>query len=72
MTAESPSLGIPARTPPLQRVPTLVLLCAAQAMLIVDVVIVNVALPSIRAGLGVPDARVQLVSVAYTLPSAAC
>lgn len=36
-------------------------------MLIVDVVVVNVALPSIRADLAVADSRLQLVSVAYTL-----
>lgn len=42
-------------------------LCAAQFLLIVDVVIVTVALPSIRGDLGVPDSRVQLVGVAYTV-----
>ena len=36
-------------------------------MLIVDVVIVNVALPSIRDSLDVPDARLQLTGIAYTL-----
>lgn len=45
----------------------LVLLCAAQFMLIVDVVVVNVALPSIRADLALPDGRLALVSVGYTL-----
>lgn len=45
----------------------LALLCAAQFMLIVDVVVVNVALPSIRADLGVADSRLQLVAVGYTL-----
>jgi EmrB/QacA subfamily drug resistance transporter len=45
----------------------LVLLCAAQFMLIVDVVVINVALPSIRHDLGMPDGRLQLVSVSYTL-----
>src|SRR3954447_5787021 len=45
----------------------LILLCAVQAMLIIDVVVVNVALPSIRGDLGVPDGRIQLVSVGYTL-----
>lgn len=42
-------------------------LCAAQFMLILDVVIINVALPSIRSDLGVPDSRVQLVGIAYTV-----
>lgn len=45
----------------------LFLLCAAQFMLIVDVVVVNVAVPTIRADLAIPDSRLPLVSVAYTL-----
>jgi len=36
-------------------------------MLIVDVVVVNVALPTIRADLAIPDGRLHLVSVGYTL-----
>ncbi|MCO1657966.1 MFS transporter, partial [Pseudonocardia humida] len=42
-------------------------LCAAQFVLIVDVVIVTVALPSIRRDLVIPDARLSLVGVAYTV-----
>jgi EmrB/QacA subfamily drug resistance transporter len=42
-------------------------LCAAQFMLILDVVVVNVALPSIQADLHIPEARLQLTSIAYTL-----
>jgi MFS family permease len=45
---------------------TLAVLCVAQFMLIVDVV-VNVALPSIRETLEVSEARLQLVAVAYAL-----
>lgn len=45
----------------------LAILCLAQFMLIVDVVVVNVALPSIRSDLTLPDSRLQLVAVAYTL-----
>ena len=45
---------------------TLAVLCVAQFMLIVDVV-VNVALPSIRETLEVSEARLQLVAVAYPL-----
>jgi EmrB/QacA subfamily drug resistance transporter len=45
----------------------LTILCLAQFMLIVDVVVVNVALPSIRSDLNLPDSRLQLVAVAYTL-----
>jgi MFS family permease len=46
---------------------TLAVLCVAQFMLLVDVVVVNVALPSIRETLEVPDARPQLLAVAYPL-----
>ncbi|MEU4427401.1 MFS transporter [Actinoplanes sp. NPDC024001] len=45
----------------------LLLLCAAQAMLIIDVVVVNVAIPAIRADLGIPDERLVLTAIAYTL-----
>jgi EmrB/QacA subfamily drug resistance transporter len=44
----------------------LLVLCTAQFMLILDVVVVNVAVPSIRADLQVPDADLQFVAVAYT------
>jgi MFS family permease len=44
---------------------TLAVLCVAQFMLIV--VVVNVALPSIRETLDVSEARPQLVAVAYPL-----
>ncbi|MFI6504848.1 MFS transporter [Nonomuraea typhae] len=42
-------------------------LCAAQLMLIVDVVIVNVALPSVRAELDVTPSFLQLTTIAYTV-----
>lgn len=45
----------------------LAVLCAAQFVLIVDVVVVNVALPSVRAELGLPDAQLSLAAVAYTV-----
>jgi MFS family permease len=45
----------------------LLVLCAAQFLLIVDVVIVNVALPTISTALAIPDAHLPLVSIAYTL-----
>jgi EmrB/QacA subfamily drug resistance transporter len=45
----------------------LALLCTAQFMLILDVVVVNVAVPSIRADLQVPDGAIQFVAVAYTV-----
>lgn len=43
------------------------LLCSAQFVLIVDVVVVNIAVPSIRAELDVPASFLQLTSVAYTV-----
>jgi len=43
------------------------LLCATQFVLIVDVVVVNIALPSIQADLGVPVEFLQLAAVAYTV-----
>lgn len=46
---------------------TLAVPCVAQFMLIVDVDVVNVALPSIRETLEVSEARLQLVAVAYPL-----
>ena len=46
---------------------SLALLCTAQFMLILDVVVVNVALPSIRADLQIPDGALQFVAVAYTV-----
>lgn len=45
----------------------LVLLCAAQFMLVLDVVVVNVAVPAIRDELAVPDAQLQFTGVAYTV-----
>lgn len=43
------------------------LLCMAQFMLILDVAIVNVALPSVQRDLGFPSADLQLVVTAYAL-----
>ena len=45
----------------------LVLICLAQFMVILDVSIVNVALPSIRSGLGFSTTGLQWVVNAYTL-----
>ncbi len=45
----------------------LALLCVAQFVLVLDVVVVNVALPSIRADLAIADPRLPIVGVAYTL-----
>ena len=47
--------------------PVLVLLCAAQFMVILDITVVNVALPSIRAELGIAIEDLQWVVTAYTL-----
>jgi EmrB/QacA subfamily drug resistance transporter len=57
-------------TPPRRRARlgvTLVLACAAQAMVSLDVAIVNVALPSIQRDLGVAQSTLQWVVVAYGL-----
>lgn len=45
----------------------LAVLCAAQFMLIVDVVIVNVALPSVTAALGMAGSSLAFTAVAYTV-----
>ena len=48
-------------------------LCAAQFMLIVDVVVLNVALPSIRSGLNIADAQLPLArSYGRSEPGDAC
>ena len=46
---------------------TLAALCVAQSMLLVDVDVVDVALPSIRETPEVSDPRLQLLAVAYPL-----
>jgi EmrB/QacA subfamily drug resistance transporter len=60
---------LPRPNSPVDRRPwmILVLLCAAQFMLILDITVVNVALPSIQAELGVAIADLQWVVTAYTL-----
>jgi EmrB/QacA subfamily drug resistance transporter len=45
----------------------LIVLCAAQFMVVLDVSIVNVALPTIKIALGFSDANLQWVVSAYTL-----
>src|SRR5215467_10382022 len=45
----------------------LVLLCAVQFMVVLDVAIVNVALPTIQKALNFTDANLQWVVSAYTL-----
>jgi EmrB/QacA subfamily drug resistance transporter len=42
-------------------------LCSAQLMLIVDVVALNVALPSMQRSLDIPSGQLQFAGVAYTL-----
>src|SRR5450755_2482776 len=46
---------------------TLILACLAQFMVILDVSVVNVALPSIRGGLHFTEANLQWVVNAYTV-----
>jgi EmrB/QacA subfamily drug resistance transporter len=45
----------------------LVLICLAQFMVVLDATIVNVALPSIQADLGLTEANLQWIVSAYTL-----
>lgn len=45
----------------------LILLCAAQFMIILDVTVVNLALPSVQADLGIASKDLQWVVTAYTL-----
>lgn len=47
--------------------PALILLCAAQFMVILDITVVNIAMPSIQAELGFSVADLQWVVTAYTL-----
>jgi EmrB/QacA subfamily drug resistance transporter len=47
--------------------PTLALACVAQFMVILDVAVMNVALPSIRTSLGFSEADLQWVVNAYTV-----
>jgi EmrB/QacA subfamily drug resistance transporter len=47
--------------------PALLLLCAAQFMVILDITVVNIALPSIQADLGIAQADLQWLVTAYTL-----
>jgi len=47
--------------------PVLILLCAAQFMVILDITVVNIALPSIQADLGIAVKDLQWVITAYTL-----
>src|SRR3712207_2950160 len=47
--------------------PALVLLCAAQFMVILDITVVNIALPTIQADLAFAVQDVQWVITAYTL-----
>ncbi|WP_125737157.1 MFS transporter [Amycolatopsis sp. WAC 04197] len=51
----------------LRRPALLAVLCAAQFAVMVDVVVVNVALPSIQGELGVPQGTLQLTAVSYTV-----
>jgi EmrB/QacA subfamily drug resistance transporter len=51
---------------------TLILACLAQFMVILDVSVVNVALPAIRHALGFTEANLQWVVNAYTVTFAGC
>ena len=53
--------------PPISRGAILALTCAAQFMVVLDIAIVNVALPSIQVDLGVGESTLQWVVIAYGL-----
>jgi hypothetical protein len=45
----------------------LLLSCAAQFMVVLDIAVVNVALPSIQKDLGIGQSRLQWIVIAYGL-----
>src|SRR5579864_73641 len=53
--------------PGVNKAAALVLICLAQLMVIIDISIVNVALPSIKTALSFSEADLQWVVNAYTL-----
>ena len=53
--------------PPMSKGAVLALTCAAQFMVVLDIAIVNVALPSIQSDLGVGQSTLQWVVIAYGL-----
>ncbi|MDT0347466.1 MFS transporter [Streptomyces litchfieldiae] len=57
----------PASPPDGRRWPALVFICLAQLMVVLDVTIVNIALPTAQADLGFSDGDRQWVVTAYTL-----
>src|SRR6202161_3210310 len=65
MTDASPSTEKPSGRPHLRA--TLILACLAQFMVILDVSVVNVALPSIRRALQFTESDLQWVVNAYTV-----
>jgi EmrB/QacA subfamily drug resistance transporter len=66
-TAPAPAEHRPPAAPDPRRWRALVLLCLAQFMVILDVTVVNVALPAIGADLGLDRAALTWVVTAYTL-----
>jgi EmrB/QacA subfamily drug resistance transporter len=63
----APAAGVAAADPDPRRWRALVLLCLAQFMVILDVSVVNVALPDIGADVGLDRAGLTWVLTAYTL-----
>ncbi|WP_233280586.1 DHA2 family efflux MFS transporter permease subunit [Devosia rhizoryzae] len=57
----------PATPPDPRRWPALIVLLIANFMNLIDVTIVNVALPSMRAGLGASDSQIEWVVAAFVL-----
>ncbi|SDU86951.1 MFS transporter [Jiangella alkaliphila] len=63
----APAVTDPSTRTPIRKGLVLALVCVAQAMVGLDIAIVNVALPSIQRDLGVGQSMVQWVVVAYGL-----
>jgi EmrB/QacA subfamily drug resistance transporter len=63
----SPQMSAAPPTRPMRRGVILALSCAAQFMVVLDIAIVNVALPSIQRDLGVSQSTLQWVVIAYGL-----
>jgi len=66
MTATNSTSTAPARSPRSQNL-ALIVVCAAQFVLQLDFSVVNVALPSIKGGLGFSDSDLQWIVTGYAL-----
>src|SRR5271167_3994879 len=67
MASSSAHRTMPGDEHQLHKTATLILVCLAQLMVVIDISIVNVALPSIKNALRFSEADLQWVVNAYTL-----